>query len=152
MRANQAAFAVHTMCRVLGVSASGFYAWRRRAPSKHALQDTAMRERIRAIHAASDATYGMPRVRAELLEQGVAISRRRVARLMREAHLCGVSRRRGFVTTARRANRSSDRSSCRRICRWPMRRTSIGSLQEPLRLFTRLQQPMGVRLQAMGRN
>lgn len=61
-----------------------------------------MRERIRAIHADSDATYGMPRVRAELLEHGVTISRRRVARLMREAHLYGVSRRRGFVVTTRR--------------------------------------------------
>jgi putative transposase len=54
--AHQAAFAVHTMCRVLGVSVSGFYAWRDRAPSKHAMEDAVMVERIRAIHAASDAT------------------------------------------------------------------------------------------------
>lgn len=59
-------------------------------------------ERIRTIHAKSDATYGMPRVRAELLEQGVTVSRKRVARLMRQAHLHGVSRRRGFVITTQR--------------------------------------------------
>jgi putative transposase len=59
-------------------------------------------ERIRAVHAESDATYGMPRVRAELIEQGVAVSRKRVARLMRGAHIRGVSRRRAFTVTTRR--------------------------------------------------
>jgi putative transposase len=102
MNANQAALAVHTMCRVLDVSASGFYAWRDRKPSMRAIEDTVLTERMRAIHAASDATYGMPRVRAELMDQGITISRKRVARLMRCAHLCGVSRRRGFVVTTQR--------------------------------------------------
>ena len=97
--ANQA---MHTMCRVLDVSASGFYAWRDRAPCKRAVDDVVLTERIRAIHAESDATYGMPRVRAELRDQGVAISRKRVARLMRRARIRGVSRRRGFVVTTQR--------------------------------------------------
>jgi len=66
------------------------------------LDDAVMVERIRAIHAESDATYGMPRVRAELIDQGVRISRKHVARLMRHAGLRGVSRRRGFVVTTRR--------------------------------------------------
>ena len=61
-----------------------------------------MTERIRTIHAESDTTYGMPRVRAELRDQGVAISRKRVARLMRCARIRGVSRRRGFTVTTRR--------------------------------------------------
>jgi putative transposase len=100
--ANQADVSVNTMCRVLNVSTSGYYAWRRRGPSRRAIDDALMTERIRTIHAESDTTYGMPRVRAELRDQGVAISRKRVARLMRCAHIRGVSRRRGFTVTTRR--------------------------------------------------
>lgn len=99
---NQADFPVRTQCRVLGVSASGFYAWLERPPSRRALDNAVMTERIRAIHAESDATYGMPKIRAELMAQGQTISRKRVARLMQLAGLQGVSRRRGFVVTTRR--------------------------------------------------
>jgi putative transposase len=99
---HQAKLPVHTMCRVLGVSASGYYAWRERPPSRRAIENAVLTERVRAIHAESDATYGMPRVRAELSEQGTAISRKRVAGLMRSAGIRGVSRRRGFVVTTRR--------------------------------------------------
>lgn len=102
MNANQADLPVHTMCRVLDVSSSGYYAWQNRAPSKRAMDNAVLIERIRAVHAESDATYGMPRVRAELIEQGVAVSRKRVARLMRGAHIRGVSRRRAFTVTTRR--------------------------------------------------
>jgi transposase InsO family protein len=102
VNANQADVAVHTMCRVLKVSASGYYAWHERPPCQRALDDAVLTERIRAIHAESDATDGMPRVREELIEQGTRISRKRIARLMRRAGLHGVSRRRGFVVTTRR--------------------------------------------------
>jgi len=105
--ANQADFPIDAMCRALQVSPSGFYGWRDRAPGKRAIDDAVMTERIRAVHAESNATYGMPRVRAELIDQGVAISRKRVARLMRRARICGVSRRRGFVVTTRRDARSA---------------------------------------------
>jgi putative transposase len=90
------------MCRVLKVSASGYYAWRDRAPSQRAIDNAVLTERIRAVHAESDATYGMPRVRAELIDQGVVVSRQRVARLMRAARIRGVSRRRGLVVTTQR--------------------------------------------------
>ena len=100
--ANQADLPVHAMCHMLNVSAAGFYAWRDRAPSKRAIDNAVVTERIRQIHADSDETYGMPRVRAELLDQGLPISRKRVARLMRRASIRGVSRRRGFVVTTRR--------------------------------------------------
>ena len=102
MNANQADVSVRTLCRVLEVSASGYYAWRDRPTSRRAIDNAVLTERIRTVHAASDATYGMPRVRAELIDQGVAVSRQRVARLMRAAHLRGVSRRRAFVVTTRR--------------------------------------------------
>jgi putative transposase len=102
VNANQADAAVHTMCRVLHVSASGYYAWCDRPPCQRALDDAVLTERIRTIHAESDATYGMPRVRAELIDQGVRISGKHVARLLRHAGLRGVSRRRGFVVTTRR--------------------------------------------------
>jgi putative transposase len=103
--ANQADFGVRRMCRVLRVSASGYYAWRDRAPSARRMADAVLTERIRTIHEHSDATYGMPRVRAELRDEGCAVSRKRVARLMRQAGLRGVSRRRGFVVTTRRDER-----------------------------------------------
>lgn len=103
--ANQARYPVRSLCRVLQVSPSGFYDWRDRPPSARVLADAVMTERIRSIHAESDATYGMPRVRAELIDQGTTISRKRVARLMRRARIRGVSRRRGFCVTTERDRR-----------------------------------------------
>jgi putative transposase len=105
--ANQADFPVRTMCRVLGVSASGFYAWRERRPSQRSITNAVMTERIRQSHKDSYESYGMPRVRAELIEQGVSISRQRVARLMRLARIQGISRRRGFTITTRQDKRDS---------------------------------------------
>ena len=94
------------MCRVLGVSHSGYYDWRHRAPSARSMADAVLTERIRTVHAASHATYGQPRVRAELRAQGVAASGKRIARLMRVAGLRGVSRRRGYVVTTQRDERA----------------------------------------------
>jgi putative transposase len=102
VNANQAAFPVRKMCRVLGVSPSGFYDWRQRVPSQRAMDDAVLGERIRTIHAESDATYGMPRIRAELAEQGVRVGGKRIARLMRAAQLRGVSKRRGYIITTQR--------------------------------------------------
>jgi len=92
---------VATVCRVLGVSASGYYAWHHRPRSARAHADAALTEEIRAIHARSRGTYGAPRVHAELAAQGVHVGRKRIARLMQAAGLAGVSRR-PFVTTTRR--------------------------------------------------
>lgn len=83
------------MCRLLGVSRSGYYAWRRRPPSARARADQGLSRRIRAIHEQSRGTYGAPRIRAELREAGVACSRKRVARLLRQAGLQGCHRRTG---------------------------------------------------------
>ena len=99
---NQADFPVRVLCRVLQVSASGFYAWRDRKPSRRAMENAVLTEQIRAAHAASDGTYGRDRIDAELRDQGVQINHKRIMRLMRLAGLRGVSRRRGFVVTTRR--------------------------------------------------
>jgi len=69
------------------------------------MNNAVLTERIRQIHAESDETYGMPRVRAELRDQGMAVSRKRVARLMRKEGLQGVSRRRAYIVTTRRDER-----------------------------------------------
>lgn len=102
MSANQADFPVRTLCRMLKVSPSGYYAWQERPPSPRAMADAVLTERIRAIHAVSDGNYGSPNIHAELRDEGTRVGRKRVARLMRRAGLRGVSRRRGFVVTTRR--------------------------------------------------
>ena len=102
MNANQAAFPVRALCRTLRVSHGGYYDWLGRPPSWRSMDDAVLVERIRAVHAESDGTYGRPRVRKELQEQGCRVSGKRIARLMRAHALRGVSRRRGFVLTTRR--------------------------------------------------
>ena len=94
-------YPIATMCRLLGVSASGYHAWQGRAPSARARGDAALLERIRKIHSASKNTYGAPRIHAELTGEGTSVGRKRVARLMRAAGLAGVSRRKGVRTTRR---------------------------------------------------
>ncbi len=86
---------VAVACRVLRVSTSGYYEWRERGPSLRAVADRALTAQIQEIHVYSRGTYGVPRVHAELrLGRGVRCSRKRVARLMRAASLCGIYRRR----------------------------------------------------------
>ena len=101
MRAHQAHHPVVTLCRVLGVSPSGYYAWRQRPASARATADAALSAQIDAIHARSRRTYGERRVHADLRESNVRISRRRIARLMRAMGLAGVSRRKRTTTTVR---------------------------------------------------
>ena len=101
MSANQARFRIATMARVFGVSPSGYYAWRRRPPSARARADADLTARVQAIHARSRRTYGAPRIHAELADAGVAVSRKRVALVMRAAGVAGVSRRRAPRTTRR---------------------------------------------------
>ena len=102
MNANRAKYPVATMCRVLEVSTSGYYAWRKRAVSQRSQEDAILTDRIRTIHTRSKGTYGAPRIHAELAdEEGVRVGRKRVARLMRAASLQGVSRRRCPRTTVR---------------------------------------------------
>lgn len=103
MNANQAKYPVATMCRVLEVSTSGYYAWRKRNASQRSQGNALLTDQIRQIHLRSRGTYGAPRVHAELYDEGVHVGRKRVARLMQAAGLQGVSRRRHRRTTVREA-------------------------------------------------
>ena len=102
MSANQACFPIAAMARVLGVSKAGYYAWLQRPPSARATADAALLKRIKTVHASSRQTYGAPRVHADLHGHGERHSRKRIARLMREAGLVGASHRHGGPTTTRR--------------------------------------------------
>ena len=86
------------MCRVLEVSESGYFSWRKRPESQHAQKDKTLTETIKAIHIRSRGTYGAPRVQAELQAQGTQVSRARVTRLMKAAKL-KVRFKRKFRTT-----------------------------------------------------
>jgi len=97
----KASHGVTTMCRLLGVSASGYWAWRRRAPSLRQRADAELTVTIREAHVASRGIYGAPRIHAELRAAGVRCGRKRVARLMRREGLVGVHRRRFVHTTVR---------------------------------------------------
>lgn len=101
MRAHQAHFPIAVMAEVLQVSRSGFYAWRDRPPSARAEQDAELIEAIRASHEASDGTYGVLRIHEDLKEAGFRVGKKRVARLMHQHSIVGVTRRRGTVTTTR---------------------------------------------------
>ena len=97
------AFPVRFMCRSLGVSPSGYYAWLGRPASARARADAALTATIHAIHAASRGTYGAPRIHAELTDPDgpyrIRCGRKRVARLMRLANVVGCHRRRSRRTT-----------------------------------------------------
>jgi putative transposase len=103
IEAERAQHPVSRLCQVLGVTRAGYYAWKSRAPSRRALADGELRSVIARVFADSRETYGAPRIQAELAEEhDLRVSRKRIARLMRELRIVGVSRRRkGPRTTVR---------------------------------------------------
>jgi putative transposase len=103
VEAERARHSVPKLCRVLGVSRSGYYAWRRRPPSERARFDAVLSEKIEMIHRNSRATYGAPRIHAEFGALGIRCGKKRVARLMRRAGLRGCLRGRRMRAAHRRA-------------------------------------------------
>lgn len=102
---HQAMYPVRTMCRVFGVSPSGFYAWHSREPSARALEDGRLTARIRHYHARSRGRYGAPNIHADLRElDGIRVGKKRVARLMKVEGLQGASFRKWVSTTTRDAD------------------------------------------------
>jgi putative transposase len=98
----KASNSIGTLCKILKVSKSGYYAWRGRTPSERAKADAVLTEHIERIHRDSKETYGAPRIYAELRVSGIRCARKRVARLMREAGLVGCGGRRRYARTTRR--------------------------------------------------
>ena len=98
--AEKANHPISVMCRMFGVSRSGFHAWERRAPSDRALGDAWLLEQIKQIHEANRRVYGAPRIHAEMrMAHGIRVGRKRVERLMHQAQISGlVARKRGRTT------------------------------------------------------
>jgi putative transposase len=92
-------FSISTLCRVMQVSRSGYYAWGKRAPSPRETANQQLTEKIKIVFLESDQTYGSPRIYEELKEQRIACSQKRVARLMRLCDLKAVLPKRFVVTT-----------------------------------------------------
>lgn len=92
------------MCRVFGVSPSGFYAWHGRGPSARALEDARLTARIRHYHARSKGRYGAPNIHADLRDEGTRVGQKRVARLMKAEGLQGACFRKWVTTTLRNAD------------------------------------------------
>ena len=101
MSVNQATYRIAPMCRLLGVSPSGYDACRTREPSARSKRDAQLKARIQAIHSWSRGTYGAARIHAERADEGTHVGRKRVAKLLREWGLAGVSRRTRTRTTRR---------------------------------------------------
>jgi putative transposase len=99
MAAEKARYPVRLLCRGLGVSRSGFYAWQRRPLSRRRADDLRLQHRLRLVHAIHRRLYGRPRLHRALRDEGIRISAKRVRRLMREAGLVAQGRRRFRVTT-----------------------------------------------------
>jgi transposase InsO family protein len=94
-------YPVVCMCRVLGVSSSGYYAWRQRGPSRRAEMDQVLQRRIQRIHQESRGIYGSPKIHERLRQEGIRCSRKRVIRLMKLANISS-RRRRSYKHTTRR--------------------------------------------------
>jgi putative transposase len=99
IRAENVAYPVATMCRVLGVSTSGFYAWQKEPLSARTRSDAALAKQVAAAHKKSRGTYGSPRVHAELRAEGTRVGQKRIARIMRAEGLVARSKRRFRRTT-----------------------------------------------------
>jgi transposase InsO family protein len=98
---HQGQFPVTRMCKVLGVSPSGYYAWRKRPPSAREMANQALYKQIEAVYNENRGVYGSPRIYHKLDKQGVACSENRIARLMRLRGLQAKQTRR-FKTTTKR--------------------------------------------------
>jgi len=94
-------FSIVQMCELLAVSSSGFYAWLGSEPSRREQENRGLTEQIRVLHQRSRQTYGSPRIHADLQEMGQRVSRKRVARLMREAGI-QARRKQGYKSTTKR--------------------------------------------------
>ena len=92
-------YPITTMCRVLEVSVSGYYAWSKRPSSQRSREDAQLAEQVKITFQSNRGVYGSPRVHAELQAQGIRCARKRVARLMREQEVFARRPRHRTITT-----------------------------------------------------
>jgi len=102
--AHDSIFPIEKMCKVLGVSRSSYYSWLSRDPSKRSVENEELSNHIKKIYELSKRTYGSPRVTIKLQEEGLHVSRRRVARLMKRQNLKSIIRKKWVITTDSRHN------------------------------------------------
>jgi len=102
--ANNSIFPIEKMCKVLKVSRSSYYSWLMRKPGKRDIENNELSNRIKKIYEFSKRTYGSPRVTIKLLEEGLHVSRQRVARLMKKQNLKSIIRKKWVITTNSRHN------------------------------------------------
>ena len=94
IHAEKALFSVTTLCRLLGVTRQGYYAFAKRPASARVQEELSIRERLKVLHAESDGTYGSPRMLKALQSEGVRVSKRRIERALRSMGMQGRQRRR----------------------------------------------------------
>jgi putative transposase len=99
IHAEKAYFEVSALCRNLGVSRQGYYAYSKRKPGPREAREQALQQRLRALHSESGGRYGSPRLLRALRKEGQRVAKRRVERAMRSMGLRGCARRRFRVTT-----------------------------------------------------
>jgi putative transposase len=102
--AHRETFKVGRMCKLLNVSRSGYYAWRKRPESRRSRENRALEDKIRVLHKASHGIYGSPRVHRDLVDAGVRCSKHRVARIMRNAGIRSRTKKKFKATTNSKHN------------------------------------------------
>lgn len=99
MHVEKSNYSVKRMARLLGVSRSGFYAWAKRGPSKRAIRQIEIEQKVAWFHGESDEVSGSPKILADLREDGETISRKTVAKTMRKLGLKGICPKKWKTTT-----------------------------------------------------
>ena len=130
IQTEKASYPLTKLCRWLGVTPSGFYAWRQRPASTHAREDRRLKVLVQASFAESKQRYGSPRIHEDLIEQDEQVSRKRVIRLMQEDGLKARTRKRFTLTTMSDHDQPVARISSTGSSK-PPRRISAGSGTRP---------------------
>ena len=131
IQTEKASYPLTKLCRWLGVTPSGFYAWQQRPESTHEREDRRLKVRVQASFAESKQRYGSPRIHEDLIEQDEQVSRKRVIRLMQEGGLKARTRKRFTLTTMSRSRPAGGRESPRPAVRCRRTESALGRGPRP---------------------
>lgn len=104
MKDHSSIFPIEKMCKILKISRSAYYSWKKRKPTPRDIENDLLASKIRKIFFESRRTYGSPRITLALRRQGIRVSKKRVARIMREENLRSIIRKKFVVTTDSKHN------------------------------------------------